>query len=71
MPWETLGGWQEQTVEHVQKLTSAQARQTGEDQSTATRHLYQKLSVLLARGSAALLINRLPTFVSPDIDGVE
>jgi len=71
MPWETLGGWHEQTVEQVKKLASAQARQTGEDQSTATRHLYQKLSVLLARGNAALLINRLPTFVSPDIDGIE
>ena len=71
MPWETLGGWHEETVEQVKKLASAQARQTGEDQSTATRHLYQKLSVLLARGNAALLINRLPTFVSPDIDGVE
>ena len=55
----------------VKKLASAQARQTGEEQSEATRHLYQKLSVLLARGNAALLLNRFPTFASPDIDGVE
>ena len=43
MPWETLGGWHEETVEQVKKLASAQARQTGEEQSEATRHLYQKL----------------------------
>ena len=31
MPWETLGGWHEETVAQVKKLASAQARQTGED----------------------------------------
>jgi hypothetical protein len=46
----------------VKKVASAQARQTGEEQSEATRHLYQKLSVLLARGNAALLLNRFPSF---------
>ena len=54
----------------MKKLASAQARQTGEERSEVIRHLYQKLSVLLARGNAALLLNRFPTFPSPDIDGV-
>jgi hypothetical protein len=40
MPWETLGGWHEETVAQVKKLASAQARQTGEDRSEAIRHLY-------------------------------
>ena len=71
MPWETLGGWHEETVNQAKKLASAQARQTGEDQSVVTRHLYQRLSVLLTRGNAALLLNRLPTFARPDVDGVE
>ena len=71
MPWETLGGWHEETVNQVKKLASAQARQTGEDQGVVTRHLYQRLSVLLTRGNAALLLNRLPTFARPDMDGVE
>ena len=65
-----LGGWHGETVAQVKKLASAQARQTGEDRSEAIRHLYQKLSVLLARGNAALLLNRQPSFPSPDIDGV-
>jgi hypothetical protein len=71
MPMETLGGWHDQTVLQVKKLTSAQARQTGEEQSETTRHLYQKLAVLLAKGNAALLLNRIPTFPNPDIDGIQ
>ena len=71
LPMETLGGWHEQTVLQVKKLASAQARQTGEEQSDATHHLYQKLAVLLTKGNAALLLNRLPEFPRPDIDGAE
>ena len=70
MPWETLGGWHTEAVAQVKKLVSAQASQTGEEQSETTRHLYQKLSLLLARGNAALLLNRFPTYASQDIDGV-
>jgi hypothetical protein len=70
MPWDTLGGWHEETVAQVMKLASAQARQTGKDRSEAIRHLYQKLSVLFTRGNAALLLNRQPSFPSPDIDRV-
>jgi hypothetical protein len=54
----------------MKALDSAQARQTGVERSEVIRHLYQKLSVLLARGNTALLLNRFPTFPSPDIDGV-
>ena len=63
-------GWHDKTVAQVKELASTQARQTGEERSEVIRHLYQKLSVLLARGNAALLLNRFPTFPSPDIDGV-
>jgi hypothetical protein len=63
-------GWHDETVAQVKKLDSAQTRQTGEERSEVIRHLYQKLSVLLARGNAALLLNRFPTFPSSDIDGV-
>ena len=71
MPMEILGGWHEATVLQVKKLASAQARQTGEEQSDATRHLIQKLAVLLAKDNAALLLNRFPAFPSPDIDGIQ
>ena len=71
LPMETLGGWHEQTVLQVKKLAYAQARQTGKEQSDATHHIYQKLAVLLAKGNAAMLLNRLPEFPRTDIDGAE
>ena len=71
LPVETLGGWHDQTVAQVKRLGSALARQTGQDESEAIRHLAQRLAVLLAKGNAALLINRVPTFPSPEIDGQE
>ena len=44
-----IRGWHEATEMQVKKLASAQASQTGKDQSDATRHLYQKLAVFLAK----------------------
>ena len=63
--------WHDQTVAQVKRLGSALARQTGQDELEAIRHLAQRLAVLLAKGNAALLINRVPTFPSPEIDGQE
>ena len=71
MPVETLGGWHEQSALQVKKIGSALARHTGQEESEAIRHLAQRLSVLLAKGNAALLLNRSPTFPSPEIDGLE
>ena len=71
LPAETLGGWHEQAVLQVRKLGSALARQTGQEESVAIAHLFQRLSVLLVRGNAALFLNRIPTFPDPQIDGIE
>ena len=62
MPMQTLGGLHEQTVLQVKELASALARHTGVEQSETTRHLTQKLSIILARGNAALNLNRRPNF---------
>ena len=69
LPMETLGGWHDQTVSLVKRLGSALARQTGQDESEAIRHLSQRLAVLLAKGNASLLLNRVPTFPPPHVDG--
>ena len=71
MPVETLGGWHEECVLQVKKIGSALARQTGQEEGEAIRHLTQRISVLLAKGNAALLLNRVPTFPQPHIDGLE
>jgi hypothetical protein len=71
LPVETLGGWHEQAVTQIEKLGAALARQTGEEEAEKKRHLFQRLAVLLAKGNAALFLNRIPNFPSPEIDGME
>ena len=71
LPVETLGGWHDQTVQQVKKVGSALARHTGQEEGEAIRHLAQRLSVLLTKGNAALILNRVPTFPPSPIDGLE
>ena len=68
---ETFGGWEESAADQITKLGAALARHTGEEESEKTRHLYQRLAVLLVRGNAALFLNRLPNHPSPVIDGTQ
>ena len=64
------GGWGEQTVAQVKKMGSALARQTGGEEGEVIRHLVQRVSVLLTRGNAALLLNRMPSLTHPAVNGV-
>ena len=68
--FETVGGWGEQTVAQVKKMGSALARQTGGEEGEVIRHLVQRVSVLLTRGNAALLLNRVPSLTHPTVNGV-
>ena len=69
LPVETLGGWHKKAVEQLRKLARAQARSTGKEEEESIRHLFQRLGVLLVKGNAALILNRIPSFSPPDIDG--
>ena len=71
LPVETLGGWHEQTVAQVKRLGSALARHTGQEEREAIPHVGQRMAVLLAKGNASLLLNRIPAFPSTEIDGQE
>ena len=71
LPVETLGGWHETAVQQIKKLAAALSRQTGEEESVATSHLYQKLSVHLMKGNSALLLNRVPNLPENLVDGSE
>ena len=64
---ECLGAWHPTAVEQIEKLGSALARQTGEDETTTIQQLFQKLSVSLMRGNAALFNNRSPSNAGGDI----
>ena len=69
MVTESFGGWHEVAVKEVEKLGAALARQSGQNKDKAVRHLWGKLAILLQRGNAAILANRVPDFPAPAIDG--
>ena len=56
-------------VIEVERLGAALARQSGQNEDEAVRHLWGKLAILLQRGNAAILANRVPDFPAPAIDG--
>ena len=65
----TIGGWEEQGEKQIRRMGAALVRQTGQDEAVKTRHLFQRLSILLTKGNAALFLNRLPSHPGPTIDG--
>ena len=69
---ETLGGFHKVAVEQVKKIGAALARHQGSDERVATRQLFQRLSLTLMRGNAALILGRRPDsdFATPEVDGV-
>jgi hypothetical protein len=66
---ETLAGWEELAEKQIKRLGAALARHTGQEEAEKTRHLFQRLAVLLAKGNAALFLNRVPCHPSAVIDG--
>ena len=69
---ETLGRSHKVAVEQVKRIGAAVARHQGSDERVATRQLFQRLSLTLMRGNAALILGRKPDsdFAAPEVDGV-
>ena len=57
---ESLGGWHEVALAQVKKIGSALGRHSGQDEKEVTTHLISRCSLLLQKGTAALLLNRAP-----------
>ena len=53
-----------------EKLGSALAQHTGQEESEAVHDLLGRLEILLLRGNAALLGNRIPNHPAPNIDDI-
>ena len=68
---ETFGGWHEVAVDQVRKLAGALARHNGQEEGEAISHTWSRLGVLLQRGNAAMMANRIPTFPAAPTDGRE
>jgi hypothetical protein len=66
----TFGGWDDDAASHIRDLTRLQAHNSGRDVGLVTKHLFEKLSMLLQRGNGNLLFNRIPSpNLPPNIDG--
>ena len=59
---ESLGACHPVAITEVVKLGKAYARHTGEEEQNSIQHFFQRLSVALMRGNAALFNNRVPDF---------
>ena len=68
---ESFGGWHQGAVREVKKLAAALARHSGQDEETAGRHSWGRLGMLLQRGNAAILGNRVPSHPHPRVDGIQ
>ena len=67
---ESFGGWHTAAEREVRKLGAALARHTGQEEGEAIGHFWGRLGILLQRGNAALLSNRVPELPGPIVDGV-
>ena len=68
---ESLGGWHGGAEREVKKITAAMARNTGQEEAQAYRHSWGWLGILLLRGNAAILGNRVPIYPSAAADRIQ
>ena len=69
LAFESLGGWHSTAEKEVSKIAQAMARQTGREESECTSHARSRISLLLMRGNASILLNRVPHAENPATDG--
>ena len=66
----SFGGWHPEAGRQVKKLGAALARHTGQEEGEAVSHLWSRMGILLQRGNAAILGNRIPNQPGAYIDGI-
>ena len=71
----SISGWLDGRTEisgrpYSKSGLSAHARHTGQEKAEATSHLWGRLGILLQRGNAAILGNRVPALPGAHIDGI-
>ena len=55
---ETFGGWDKDAAKFLKEIARQDARRWGKEGALEIKHFFQRLSVALQRGNAALLISR-------------
>ena len=70
LPVETTGGWEEDAAAVIKRLGQALARTTCQQEAEAVRHLFGKLSILLMKTNASMILNRVPRHPDSSTSGV-
>ena len=65
----TMGAWHPEAASLLKRLGCSLARATGGEEGEVVRHFFSRLSVLLMRSNASLLLHRVPTTTRPEVDG--
>ena len=60
LPIDSMGCWHDRAIADIKKLGSAMGRFSGEEDSEAIRHVFQRLALLLAKGNSSIVLNRIP-----------
>ena len=68
---EALGGFHKVATRQIKMVGAALARQKGQEETETTRHLFQRISLTLARGNSTLLVSRSPDddLLPGEVDG--
>ena len=69
--FESLGGVHQRAESEVRRLASAMASRVGQEEEEASRHSFNRLSILLMKSNSAILSNHILSFPEADIDGTE
>ena len=70
LPVETTRAWEEGAAAIITKLGRALARASCQDEGEVVRHLFSKLSILLMKTNAGMILNRVPVHPEPSTNGV-
>ena len=66
---DTFGAWHREAVDTIKKLGRQLAAHTGREEGETVPHMFQRLSILLAKENSALILSRTLSFVPSEVDG--
>ena len=69
MSVETTGAWEDGAARVLTRLAKALARTSGQEEGEGVRHLFGKLSILLMRANASMVLNRVAHHLEPNVNG--
>ena len=65
--FKTLGGWDDEGVILLKRITMILARNQGKEEGDTIRHLVQRVAMAIQKGTANIIIARMPDAVSEQV----